>query len=73
MTKKRTLRAISLLMLLIAVVFVFCALSNPTLGRVIYIGTLKFGVEQWRICYAAYVIVMVGLFVVSFFIKDRKQ
>lgn len=72
MTKKKTLRVISLLMFLIAIIFVFCAISNPALGRAIYIGPFRLGAEQWRICYAAYLAVMVGLFVSSFFVKDRR-
>lgn len=58
-------------MLIVAVVFVFCALSNPALGMRIYIGRFVFGAAQWRFCYQVYVIVMVGLFVTSFFVKDR--
>lgn len=71
---KKKLRIISLIMLVIAVIFVACALSAPNLGRTIYIGDLKFGAEQWRVCYAVYAIVMVLLFVASFFAKtDAKE
>lgn len=70
---KKALRLISLVMLIIAVVFVACALSSPTWGSTIYIGSFKFGAEQWRVCYAIYTVVMVGLFVVSFFVKDDKH
>lgn len=69
MKVRRTLRLISLMMLIVAFIFVFCALSNPALGHVIYIGSFKFGAEQWRVCYAIYVIVMVALFIASFFVK----
>ena len=69
---RRTLRLISLLMLIVAVIFVFCALSSPTLGRTIYVGNYAFGAEQWRICYAVYVIIMVALFVLSFFVKKKR-
>lgn len=72
MTKKKILRAVSLLMLLIAVIFVFCAVSNPALGRAVYIGPFRFGAQQWRVCYVAYVIVMVGLFAASFLVKDGR-
>lgn len=48
----------------------FERLSAPNLGRVIYIGSFKFGAEQKRICYAIYVIVMVDLFVASFFVNS---
>lgn len=72
MNKKGVFRLISLIMLIIAVIFVACAVSNPQLGRVISIGSFRFGVEQWRICYAIYAIVMIGLFVASFFVKSSK-
>lgn len=73
MKAKRTLRLISLVMLIVAVVFVFCALSNPALGNTIYIGSFAFGAEQWHFCYKVYAIIMVGLFVTSFFVKEKKQ
>ena len=72
MNTRKTLRIISLLMLLIAVVFVFCALACPTLGKTIYIGNFRFGAEQWRTCYKLYATVMLGLFVASFFIRKTK-
>ena len=72
MKKHRLLRWISLLMFVIAVVFVLCALSNPALGHTIYIGDFAFGAGQWRLCYAIYAIVMAGLFIASFFV-DRKE
>lgn len=68
---KKKLRLISLAMLVIAVVFVLCALSAPNLGRTIYIGSYRFGAAQWRVCYAAYAIVMVALFAASFFVKKK--
>lgn len=70
--KKRKLRLASLLMFVIAVVFVFCALSNPTLGSAVYIGSFYFGAEQWRVCYAVYTLVMAGLFISSFFVKEKE-
>ena len=72
MAKRHILRRISLVMLVIAVIFVFCALSNPQLGHAIYIGNFRFGADEWRVCYAIYVVVMMGLFVTSFFVKDKK-
>ena len=66
------LRRISFVMLVVAVVFVFCALSNPALGRTIYIGSFAFGAEQWRVCYAIYALVMAGLFLSSFFVKNQE-
>lgn len=72
MRNKTKLRLISLAMFVVAVVFVFCALACPTLGRTIYIGDFKFGAEQWRFCYKVYAIVMVALFGISFFVKEKK-
>lgn len=71
--KTRTkLRLISLAMFVVAVIIVFCALACPTLGTTIYIGDFKFGAERWRFCYKVYAIVMVALFGVSFFVKEKK-
>jgi len=72
MKARRTLRLISLIMLIVAVVFVFCALSNPALGKVFYIGSIKIGADIKRAFYAVYAIVMVALFGISFFVKDKK-
>ena len=73
MKTRTNLRLISLTMFVVAVIFVFCALACPTLGRTIYIGDFKFGAEQWRFCYKVYAIVMVMLFGSSFFVKEKKQ
>ena len=72
MKAKTKLRLISLAMFVVAVVFVFCALACPTLGRTIYIGDFKFGAEQWRFCYKVYAIVMIALFGISFLVKEKK-
>lgn len=72
MNKKLILRWISGIMFATAVVFVLIAVSNPTLGRAIYIGEYRFGAEQWRVCYAIYAIVMVVLFTASFFVKGNR-
>lgn len=72
MKRKIKYRIISLIMLVIAVIFVFCALSSPTLGNTIYFGDYVFGAEQWRFCYKVYVGVMIILFVSSFFVKEKK-
>ncbi len=72
MKKKIILRLISMIMLIIAIVFVAVALSNPQFGRVIHIGNFTFGAETWRICYAIYALIMVGFFVISFFIKEKE-
>ena len=73
MNAKRMLRVISLVMLVIAIVFVFCDLSAPTLGKTIHIGSFVFGAEQWRFCYKVYAIVMIALFVASFFVKNKRK
>ena len=72
MNKRKMLRIISLLMFIAAVVFMFCAISNPTLGRTIYIGSFRFGAEQWRFYYKVYAVVIVGLFGASFFVKNKE-
>jgi len=72
MSKRTLLRLISLVMFIIAVVFVFIAISAPTLGKTIYIGDYAFGAEQWRTCYKIYAVTMIGLFVASFFVKKNK-
>ena len=73
MKAKTVLRLISLVMFIIAVIFVFIALSCPTCGRTVYIGSFRFGAEQWRVCYAIYAIVMVLLFLISFFLPKKKR
>ena len=70
---KKKLRIASLIMLVIAVIFVFCALACPTLGRVFYIGNFRFGAEQARICYAVYTAIMVLLFIAAFFVKGNQK
>ena len=72
MKARKTLRLISLVMLIVAVVFVFCALSNPALGKVFYIGSIKIGADIKRAFYAVYALVMVALFGISFFVKGKK-
>ena len=70
---KKTLRIVSLLMLIVAVIFVVCALSAPNLGNSFYIGSFRVGAKHLRIFYAVYAIVMVGLFLASFFVKKGKK
>ena len=70
---KIKLRLISGIMLVVAIVFVFCVLACPTLGKTIYIGDYAFGAEQWRFCYKIYAIVMVALFGASFVIKEKQR
>lgn len=66
------LRLISLVMLIAAVIFVFCALSNPALGSVFYISSLRIGADIKRAFYAVYAVVMIVLFGISFFVKRKK-
>ena len=56
----------------IATLFLSCALTHPELGTVFYIGGLEIGPAIWRAFYFVYVVIMVVLFAVSFFVKDRK-
>ena len=72
MSKRTILRLISLAMFIVAVIFIFCALSNPALGKTIYIGSFRFGAEQKHLFYALYVILMDGLFIASFITKEKK-
>lgn len=72
MKTRRTLRLISMAMLVVAIIFVLCAVSSPSFGQVIYLGNVAFGSEQWRICYAVYVLIMVAIFIISLFMKKKK-
>ena len=68
MKKGMVLRIISLVMFVVAIIFIACALANPALGRTFYIGDIAIGAEVWRVFYAIYAIVMAILFVMSFFV-----
>ena len=72
MNTRKTLRLVSLAMLIAAIVFVFCGLSNPAWGQVIYIGPFEFGPDLWRVSYGIYAIAMAALFGASFFVKGKK-
>lgn len=65
---KKKLRMTSLVMLVIAVIFVIIAFlsMDSTL-------TLPFTVEQLHAFYKTYLIVMILLFVASFFVKGKKD
>lgn len=71
MQTKTVLRVVSLVMFVIAVIFVACALSCPTCGSTFYIGSLRIGSDVWRAFYAIYAVVTVFLFVLSFFVKKK--
>ena len=68
MKKGMVLRIISLVMFVVAIIFIACALANPALGKTFYIGDLAIGVEVWRVFYAIYAITIALLFVLSFFV-----
>ena len=72
MDTKKLLRLISVVMLIAAVIFVYCAVSCPTLGNVFYIGSVRIDAEIKRVFYGCYVILMALLFISSFFIKKKK-
>ena len=68
MKKGMILRIISLVMFMMAVIFIACALANPALGRTFFIGDIAIGAEVWRVFYGLYAIVMAILFALSFFV-----
>ena len=72
MSRKTKLRLASLILLLIALIFLFCAISCPTLGHVFHLGPFRIAAEQRQIFYRLYAAVTVGLFLLSFFVRERK-
>lgn len=68
MKKGIVLRIISLVMFVMAVIFIACAFANPALGRTFYVGDLAIGADVWRRFYAIYAVIMAVLFVLSFFV-----
>ena len=58
-------------LLLIALVFLFCAVSCPTLGHVFHLGPFRIAAEQRQVFYRLYAAVTAGLFLLSFFIRER--
>ena len=72
MSRKTKLRLASLILLLIALVFLFCAVSCSTLGRVFYLGPFRIAAEQRRVFYRLYAAVIIGLFLLSFLVRERK-
>ena len=68
MKKGMVLRIISLVMFVVAIIFIACALANPALGRTFYIGNSAIGAEVWRVFYTIYAVVMAILFILSFFV-----
>ena len=72
MSRKTKLRLAGLVLLLIALVFLFCAVSCPTLGRVFYLGPFRIAAEQRWVFYRLYAAATGGLFLLSFFDRERK-
>lgn len=70
---KKVLRIISGAMLIVAIVYLSYALTHPEFGTVFYIGSLEIGPAIWRAFYLIYAVVMVGLFVASFFVGKEKS
>lgn len=69
---KLVLRLISLFLFLVAVVFIICAMSCPQCGSVFYIGSFKVTVRVMHWFYNSYILVMLLLFLVSFFLPKKK-
>ena len=72
MKRKTKLRLAGLIMLMAAVVFLFRAVSCPTLGRVFYLGPFRIAAEHRQVFYRLYAAVTIGLFLLSFFVRERK-
>ena len=72
MSRKAKLRLASLVLLLIALVFLFCVISCPTLGRVFHLGPFRIAAEQRQAFYRLYAAATGGLFLLSFLVRERK-
>lgn len=68
---KIALRAISALMLVIAVIFLGYVFTHPEFGTVFNIGKIEIGPAVWKAFYCLYAVTMIGLFVGSFFVKSK--
>lgn len=68
---KIVFRVISLIMLVIAILFLGYAFTHPEFGSVFYIGKVEISSSVWRLLYAVYLAVTVGLFVGSFWVKTK--
>ncbi len=66
MSSKKILRGISLVMFVIAAIYVGIAITHPEMGNSFYIGKFQVHAGHWLIAYLMYIIVMVALFVMSF-------
>lgn len=70
---KIILRIVSGVMFIVAVVYLTFAMTHPEFGSVFYIGSWAIGPEIWRTFYVFYALVMIGLFVASFFVGKNKK
>ena len=66
-------RCFSGLMLVGAMAFLSYALTHPECGSVFYVFGVPIGSEIWRVFYVVYALVMIGLFIVSFFIRKKDK
>ena len=73
MKRKTKLRLAGLILLAVGVIFLFCAISCPTLGRVFYLGLFRIAAAQRRIFYGLYAGVTGGLFLLSFLVRERED
>ncbi len=71
MGTRKILRVISLIMLVVAVVFVYIALHCPTCTVPKYVLGFRTTLDMWKTFYKGYVVVMALLFFASFFFKKK--
>ena len=71
MNTGKVLRIISLIMFIVAVIFVYIALNCPTCTVPKYVLGFRTTLEMWKSFYKGYVAVMVFLFAISFFFKKK--
>lgn len=72
MSRKTKLHLTSLILLVAGAIFLFCAISCPTLGHVFHLGPFRIAAEQRQVFYRLYAAVTAGLFLLSFFVRERK-
>ena len=72
MSRKTKLRLASLVLLIVALVFLFRTISCPTLGHVFHLGPFRIAAEQRQVFYRLYAAVTAGLFLLSFLPQKRK-
>ena len=72
MSRKTKLRLASLVLLIVALVFLFRTISCPTLGHVFHLGPFRIAAEQRQVFCRLYAAVTAGLFLLSFLPQKRK-